>query len=322
MEKDRLLYLLEQEKKGRCSAEEAEELESWYNSGDQRSDFTSILSENALNAMETRVFAKIQDEIEQEKKVEISFGRRFYLGYTRIAASVLVLLIAGLGIYYFLNPSTQTERTAYGETRKVFLPDGSEVTLNGNSQITYQTDWQKKGIREVNLSGEAYFKVIHTKDHRKFRVRTNPDFSLDVLGTQFNVASRKSGTRVVLNEGRVRCNLSDAGGDTLILKPGEMMQFTEKPVQFVRKKVEISTYSAWKDHKLIFKNSSLKEISVMLEETYGLKMKTGNPELLERQISGSVPTANMEVLLLGIAEASSVTIQKDGDQLIIADRIK
>lgn len=322
MNKDRLQYLLAREKEGTCSDEERVALEAWYSAGEEQPDFTHTLTQNALDALETSLFAKIEHALDQEKTAESKPLRSHpFAGMLRIAASVLLFVLSGIGVYYYFSRASMvTEQTAFGEMRKVVLPDGSEVTLNGNSEITYLSDWENGKIREVNLKGEAYFKVIHTKDHRKFRVRTGRDFSLDVLGTEFDVASRKSGTRVILDKGKVQCNLNGKGNNSLILKPGEMVQFAHNPAEYVRKNVEVSAYSAWKEHKLVFKNTSLKEISVILEETYNLRTETENPELLTREITGSVPTDHIEILLEGIAEASGVTIQQKDDKLIITDR--
>ena len=323
MDKDRLLYLLENNKSGRNSPAEAEELEAWYRSAEARPAFLDGLSGAGLSALEDKIFARIQTvAAESQEWAEAQpDSKRSWLAWGKIAAAVLFLIVAGIGIYMFQQQSGRiTERTAFGETRVVTLPDGSEVTLNGNSVLSYDAEWPE--LREVRLEGEGYFKVVHTKDHRKFRVRTGADFSLDVLGTQFNISKRASGTRIVLDEGKVRCNLGDSKGDTLVLRPGEMVQFRKNPSDYQRERVEKGLYSAWKDHKLVFKNTSLREVAGILRDTYGLETEATRPELLDRQLSGSVPTDNVELLLQGVAEASSVTITRDGDLLIIGPKGK
>ncbi|WP_176885052.1 FecR family protein [Dyadobacter soli] len=320
MDKDRLQYLLEQDKNGQNSPEEAAELEAWYLSAESRPAFTESLSADGLSALEGKIFARIEaaQPVPQEWNVP-SVNRSGWFNWRGIAAAVLLLVVAGIGMYMFQRQNGRiVERTAFGETRVLTLPDGSEVTLNGNSVLSYDREWPE--LREVKLEGEGYFKVVHTKDHRKFRVRTGDDFSLDVLGTQFNISKRESGTRIVLDEGKVRCNLGDSERDTLVLKPGEMIRFTKKPTDYQRERVETGRYSAWKEHKLVFKNTSLREVAAILQDTYGLETEAGNPELLDRQISGSVPTDNVELLLEGIAEASAVTISRDGNQIVIAPR--
>lgn len=319
MDKDRLLYLLEREKAGENSAAEARELDDWYESPEVRPAFTDGLSVEGLAALEGKMLSKIQ-AASNIARLPAESGRTPFTNYrTRIAATVSVLIMVGIGMYFFGRQSgTTVEKTGFGETRVISLPDGSEVTLNGNSELSYDAGWED--LREVRLEGEAYFKVVHTRDHRRFRVRTGSDFSLDVLGTEFNVSRRKSGTRIVLNEGKVQCNLGGPAGDTLVLRPGEMVRFADKPSDYVKERVEASVYSAWKDHKLIFNNTSLREIAALLQDTYGLETEVDQPELLSRQISGSVPTDNVELLLEGIAEASDVSIQKEGNHLTILSK--
>ncbi len=320
MEKDRLLYLLENDKKGLNSPEEAAELEAWYRSADHRPAFTEGLSVEGLSALEDKMFARILTEAPERTEPVVPLGNRAgWFNWGKMAAAILLLVVAGIGIYVFQRQGGRiVERTGFGETRVLTLPDGSEVTLNGNSVLSYDAGWSE--MREVRLEGEGYFKVVHTADHRKFRVRTGDDFSLDVLGTQFNISKRERGTRIVLDEGKVQCNLGSPAGDTLVLRPGEMVQFRKTPADYRRERVETGLYSAWKDHKLVFKNTSLREVSAMLQDTYGLETEASQPELLDRQISGSVPTDNVELLLEGIAEASSVTITRDGDQLMMTPK--
>jgi ferric-dicitrate binding protein FerR (iron transport regulator) len=322
MSSERLQYLLERQGAGAASAEEQTELEEWYLAYENRPDFTQRLSERALPTLEARLFEKIQYTLDQESPAQVKSRKStLYSGMLRVAASILLVVLSGGTIYYYFSQAGMVrEQTAYGEVRKVTLPDGSEVTLNGNSELSYLSNWESESLREINLKGEAYFKVTHTRDDRKFRVRTGDDFSVDVLGTQFTVASRKSGTRVVLDEGKVQCNLNDAGKDTLIMKPGEMVKFTGNPADYVRKKVEASEYSAWKEHKLIFNNTTLKEVSLILEDTYDFKINAETPELLARKITGSVPTDNVKILIQGIAEASGVIIAQNGRELTITDR--
>lgn len=320
MDKDRLLYLLEKDKNGQGSPAEAAELEAWYRSAETLPAFTEGLSAGAMSALEDKILSRIQAaEQEPQEWVEPSGGSRRWFGWGRIAAAILFLVVAGIGLYIFTQQNGRVvERTAFGETRVLTLPDGSEVTLNGNSVLSYDAEWPD--LREVQLEGEGYFKVVHTTDHRKFRVRTGTDFSLDVLGTQFNISKRERGTRIVLDEGKVQCNLGDSARDTLVLRPGEMVQFRKKPSDYQLQRVETGLYSSWKDHKLVFKNTSLREVAAILQDTYGLETEASQPELLDREISGSVPTDNVDLLLQGIAEASAVTITRDGDLLTIAPK--
>src|SRR5262249_48356756 len=53
--------------------------------------------------------------------------------------------------------------TRYGSKSKIQLPDGSSVWLNAGSTITYGKQYGN-GLREVSLTGEAFFDVVRNPD--------------------------------------------------------------------------------------------------------------------------------------------------------------
>src|SRR6266705_1203492 len=74
--------------------------------------------------------------------------------------------------------------TKPGSKSQVQLPDGSTVWLNASSNLTYDKDFGKN-LREVNLTGEAFFDVVKDPAH-PFIIHTNV-IDVKVLGTEFNV---------------------------------------------------------------------------------------------------------------------------------------
>ena len=75
-------------------------------------------------------------------------------------ASVLVL---GIAVYFFFFYASTTEITTMAKEQISFeLPDASTVTLNAVSEISYsERNWKNR--RELDLKGEAYFKVAKGK---------------------------------------------------------------------------------------------------------------------------------------------------------------
>src|SRR5665648_614944 len=123
-------------------------------------------------------------------KSQVSKVRRFYHHFSKIAAILVFPLILALGILYFqfneylLQKNVFVEVTSpMGSRTSLNLPDGSTVWLNGNSQIRYPAVFNKK--RNVELKGEAFFKVKSDKEH-PFLVSVN-DLSVRATGTEFNV---------------------------------------------------------------------------------------------------------------------------------------
>ena len=87
-----------------------------------------------------------------------------------------------------------------GYTYNVELIDGSEVILNAGSRLRYPVAGNGE-IREVELNGEAYFKV--TKSSLPFIVKMSDSF-VKVYGTEFNANNDGEGDiEVVLVKGRV-----------------------------------------------------------------------------------------------------------------------
>ena len=113
----------------------------------------------------------------------------------RIAA----IFIIGLAVYYSpIYGDTAVVKTLASNTASVELPDKSSVKLNAESSLNYKKrNWKKN--REVNLVGEAYFKVAKGS---QFDVVTWSG-KVSVLGTQFNVKQRVNYFEVTCYEGLV-----------------------------------------------------------------------------------------------------------------------
>ena len=109
--------------------------------------------------------------------------------------TILVLLILGTAPIYLSRQKSDAklpvqERissivTKNGNRTKVVLPDGSQVWLNAGSKLDYDHSTFNKELREVSLSGEAYFDV--TKNHEKSFIIHTKNMDIKVLGTVFNV---------------------------------------------------------------------------------------------------------------------------------------
>lgn len=77
------------------------------------------------------------------------------------AAAAAVLMFAG-GYFSATRSEKPVERitlvTAKGHMGEFTLPDGSRVWLNEESRLAYDADFSGR-VREVTLSGEAFFEV-------------------------------------------------------------------------------------------------------------------------------------------------------------------
>lgn len=228
-------------------------------------------------AMDTRVSERILDKlkagISKDEVRRIPFYRSAFF---RIAASFTGLLIlAGLGFLALSKSEIQRVTTENGRKRTVVLADGSLVTLNGNSSISFNmTD----SARELQLDGEAYFDIAH--DARKpFYVKTSK-IQIRVLGTIFNVKSYADEDRVetTLVEGKVTVKNLGSEGNEIEMLPNEQVVFHKATAYLVKTSAEAEQKTAWRSGNFFFEDEPAEVIFSELEKWYNVKIILGEQQ--------------------------------------------
>ncbi len=252
-----------------------------------------------------------------------SAGRIRSLGRWLAAASVV--WVVGVSLWLFREPLWYRQYTAaYGETRSLELPDGSHVTLNANTTLSVPRFGFGRRSRQVKLAGEAIFSVVHTKDHTPFRVVTDNGLEVRVLGTEFSVFARPRGTRVVLTRGKVQVQHT-AGPQpvrVLTMKPGEIASLNPRGQLTVTATPVPENHTAWARKQFVFQNTSLQEITVMLLENYGVRVKIEDTGMADQTISGSFTAQTAEELLEALAEMLDLNLVRHADHLLLTHPAK
>lgn len=238
--------------------------------------------------------------------------------YWLIAASILLLVCCG----WFSRDVLQykTFETGYGQTTKLYLEDGSRVALNANSRLKIPRFGFFGDVRTVLLDGEAEFSVSHTIDHKRFVVKTSDTFQVEVLGTQFSVFARPRGTKVALSHGKIRLDYSQGEKrQHLLMNPGDLATLQKTGAVQVVNDVDTKSLSAWKEQRFVFNATSLREISSLIEENFGKKVRIANDKIARRTITGNFKTENTEELLRTVSEVLDLEIETAGDSILITD---
>lgn len=237
-----------------------------------------------------------------------AFTRRSIFKWCSVAAVLLFMI----GIFNWFQPETSSHRivqTGFGEQQTISLPDQSLVILNANSTLEYELIWDENATRKVILKGEAYFEVEKKQQTRqKFQVITE-DLTVEVLGTVFNVNTRKKGTNVFLEEGKV--NIAFKGqGENIIMEPGELVTFSATTKTSQIQRIEKASPSSWKDGTVTFKDTPLKEIIEKVEEIYGFEILVAEKEGLNRTFNMELPIDNFEFAFTILKEVTGLTLTK------------
>jgi transmembrane sensor len=244
---------------------------------------------------------------------------RYRRWYYLVAVFTGLLLLAGAGYFYrtgFFNQNIRYQ-TAFGQNTSITLPDNSVVILNGNTRLSHRKGWDETNTREVWLEGEAFFEVKHNPRHTRFVVHT-PQVDVVVLGTRFNVFNRDDKTDVVLNSGKVKVNIKSAKDtSTLILLPGEKMEYFRKKQKVVKQQVNAEVLTSWRNHLLVLEDTPLYKIAEIIEYTYGVDVIIKDKDQFNQKLAGTLPSDNLDVLLLALAKSSNLNISRTKNKIFI-----
>lgn len=211
------------------------------------------------------------------KRISFDRNKRRFFNYLRNTAAILLPLF--LVFQYALYPTfsvnrlseeTITVSSAPGIVTKAVLPDGSEVWLNSLSSLTYPQRFTEKE-RTVQLTGEAFFKVVSDKKHR-FNVETPKKMIVSAYGTEFNVNAYGSEANhvVTLASGNVEISSELDSKVTVALAVDEkaILHTSTGSINVVTADTYVET--AWKDGKMVFRREKLDNIATRLSRKFGV----------------------------------------------------
>ena len=188
---------------------------------------------------------------ELEKRLKSHTRRLTLIRTFSAAAAVALLCLSVWTAYLYMQPVTIQTVSTLAETRTVCLPDGSTVTLNHYSSLSYPEKF-KSDKREVKLNGEAYFEVNKNKKH-PFIVQTET-IDVQVLGTHFNVDAYQNNpdVKTTLLTGSVAVS-NKSKSVRVILKPNEIAIYNKVEEKLTRKVLEnVEDEISWRQGEFIF----------------------------------------------------------------------
>lgn len=235
------------------------------------------------------------------------------------AAAGIVLLP---GIFSYLSRDLwqlKTYTTQIGERKDFLLPDGSSVRLGSNSALKIPRWGFGSESRDVYLSGEAFFNVRHMDAGQRFIVKTAKRFEVAVLGTEFNVVARETGSRVILKKGKVQLSLAHGReGQKVDLRPGDVFMLDNKSRGSLKTTTLPELSDAWQGHLYIFDQTSLSEIMSQLGEEHGIRTEFADRGLAGHTISGKFTAESVDELFELIQGVLDIRITRQGDSVTIS----
>lgn len=308
---------------GNISKEEEKELSEKINS-DQKSKkvFLQVKQIWELSA-NLKNFEKIHPAQDWEK-VKILLKKRFQprsekisgIGYiSRIAA---VLLLA-LGLTYGLVKITQISSkpqivtlNSSDNIKNIQLPDGSAVTLNKNSYISYTSFFNKKD-RKIELEGEAFFDVKRNASLPFVILVKNS--TIQVVGTQFSIKEDTTSVLVTVISGKLVFYETGNRNNRVELKKDETASFEMLSKKIIYGVNSNSNFLTWKTGKFIFSKTPTIDVLTTIAEYFNKKLIVQTT--LRDSITGVFDNQPLREILSEIEMTTSIKIDSNEDYIIV-----
>ena len=280
---------------GTCNPEEFSEvleaISTQEDKGKLSSEILELWEVSLKGSIENKQNSQLLDKIHHRIALEESKTEArqiiLYCNLLKAAAVLILGLLVSTAIFYnkpqqqLYASVTETVTTPFGARTSFKLPDGSEVWMNSGSTISFPKQFED--IRNVELVGQAYFKVI--KDGKPFIVKTRLG-AIEVMGTSFDVKAYTDETlETTLVEGSI--NVSNNINQLETLKPGQQSTITlSSEISVKEVNTELST--SWREGRLMFVNEPFQNVAKALERWYNVKIELHGEKLKKLGYTGTI----------------------------------
>jgi ferric-dicitrate binding protein FerR (iron transport regulator) len=320
---------------GECSADDMALLTAWSAESADNKKYLEQLGEiwnHAPEAVTTQAFdedaawkrlqARMHIQPEQsesgERSSETPVVKSIWerLGPVRIAASVALLVGIAATLYILATKTEQPLQRSLAATDKPVesrLSDGSAVHLNSGTRLDYPEQF-KGNVREVTLSGEAFFK-IQRNESKPFIIHAGP-VDVRVLGTSFNVKAYPGREEVLVSveSGKVRCA---AANDSIELIAGEEGIYNLRTKKLRKVIMEDPNAFAFRTRILNFRNKPLSKVLDEIGDAYQVNFIIRNPVLENCLYTSRHQLAPLEEVLFVLRETMNVSTTRQGNTIYI-----
>jgi len=244
------------------SKEEGTAIEEWTKLSDNNGNELTLLK-SAWNSLKSDSLNIRHTPKPNWAEFENTYLVEKQKSYKHYFLAVATVLIAVLSFVFNDAPEQLLYETGLGESKLVSLPDGSNVRLNYNSKLKFE---EFGDSRTVHLEGEGYFE-IKRDESRPFIIETASS-TTTVLGTKFNLKSRKTGTELIVTEGKV--SFAPLFGDDtakILIKDQKCDILLNGTISEIVAINSVQTV-AWLKKRLIFKTEMLENVVSELENIY------------------------------------------------------
>lgn len=198
------------------------------------------------------------------------------------------------------------------------LPDGTIVTLNAGSRLSYSQGYGVQN-RKVAFTGEGYFEV---KKHTKlpFTIETG-SLIIEDLGTKFNFSDYANDPTAVLllDEGKVAMQIRNTNIQKYLVEPNQKAVFNKADgVMTIENTQEVKSHE-WADGRLVFSGEPFNRVEKILERAYGVDICVADKQLYQLRFHGEFSRSDdrIEDILDTFAKTKKLRFKVNGQHITV-----
>ena len=282
------------------------EADDIHKTGDKWRELGNMKSEKEIdvNSAWNKVAARMEE------------NRFRFLRSTIIRVAAVALIVLGIGsVTLYLNNSGYLSKkiaiaTNIEEKNKIVnLPDGSKISLNRNSELSYRESFGKRK-RNVKLTGEAFFEIA--PDASKPFIIDAGNANVKVVGTSFNVITNNTESLVEVYVETGKVILSDKSGtQSIALEPGFVGKIDSKISRKTHN--DNPNYLSWNTGLLVYEGQKLDVVFNDLKRVYNMDIVVDDPSILENPWHSPIDNESQDTIIRLICASFNLSYTKDGN---------
>lgn len=207
----------------------------------------------------------------------------------------------------------RTMRVPDGNHGTLLLPDGTRITVNGGSELSFPEEFEGSERIVYLKEGEAYFEIAQDAEH-PFIVNTQ-QLKVQVLGTSFSIRdyNNEKKASVFVNSGRIAVT----AGTSLELIAGTGSILDKDKGTIIKEETDISNVAAWIRGECIFQDAGLQEVLQVLQHKYAIQFEVKDPELLKHRFTATFRNNSIQSVMQQLKLMSNISYTITDNHIII-----
>jgi len=323
MNRNKVEDLLDRYLRKKTTPEENNLIEQWLEENSNPNSEWEQMNRSEKDKWLFNVFADVEKTVKVKPAKQVTMQPQRQLWYKVATVAAALIIISGFySAWTSLNEQKISANSASISTvdhqeKQLTLPDGSKIWLNSGADLKISKAFNGK-IREVYLSGEAYFDIAHNAG-KPFIIHTG-DVVTTVLGTAFNIKQDISTHTVEVTVARGKVSVARGTKMLGILTPNQQISFNTQNSKAVRSIVDSRMVAAWHQNEIHFDDIRLADAVLELEQRFNVQINFKNEKLEDCRFTGTaLKGEKLDKILNVICAFNNATFETRPDGTILID---